>query len=390
MMEETIEDAIVFFPDLSFNTANWTWAKAIVLWDEEKFDYAWKGIEWHDGTQTFFQQTYRLSADRWYFYNRYSLVESYEKFDEWFLINPQGEVLLTFPNGIPDDPTNQFMDTLGEPFYLDITYCLHFFFPVSQQNIREHNFGYFKEKKQYENGKLKYYFSNENEYWASCEFNIIETEWNTVGYKSLEYDALFNFQYEDGTCLVKNNNRFAIINRWFQRITPWFDELLPKNKLSELLDAEVEIPHHLLSVRIGNEIQILELCGNFMSDKLLNPLSFFKDKAYGIELYENTAPECVQDSIMRISVEEDYTQLDEFPNRIPYFFAYMNRYSKTDFNAFVAKHNQLMGITPSGYKIIQRFTLKELNAANKKITLGSPYQPGPGTNPKPKSFRFFN
>ena len=389
-MKETIEDAIVFFPDLSFDTANWTWAKAIVLWDEEKYDYAWKGIEWNDGTQTFFQQTYRLSADRWYFYNGYSLVESYEKFDEWFLINQHGEVLLTFPNEFPIDPVDQFMDTFGELFYLDITYCHHFFFPVSQQNIREHNFGYFKEKKQHENGKLKYYFSNENEYWASCEFNISETEWDDVGYKSLEYDSLLNFHDDDGTCLVKNNDRFAIINRWFQRITPWFDELIPTAKLSELLDTEAEIPHHLLSVRIGNEIQMLELCGNFISDKLLNPLSFFKDKAFAIELYENTAPECLQDSIMRISVEEDYSHLDEFPDRIPYFVAYMNHYSKIDFNAFVEAHNKLMGITPSGYKIIQRFTLKELNAEDIKTNPRSPFRPGPGSDPKPKSFGFFN
>jgi hypothetical protein len=67
----------------------------------------------------------------------------------------------------------------------------------------------------------------------------------------------------------------------------------------------------------------------------------------------------------------------------------MNRYSKTEFNAFVAKHNQLMGITPSGYKIKQRFALKELNAANKKTKPRSPFRPGPGSDPIPKSYRLF-
>jgi hypothetical protein len=93
---------------------------------------------------------------------------------------------------------------------------------------------------------------------------------------------------------------------------------------------------------------------------------------------------------MRISVEEDYSHLDEFPDRIPYFVAYMNHYSKIDFNAFVEAHNKLMGITPSGYKIIQRFTLKELNAEDIKTNPRSPFRPGPGSDPKPKSFGFFN
>jgi hypothetical protein len=417
MKNEILSSAIIQFPDLSFNSDNWGWNDAIVKWDEESDLRKWVGLKKQNGSEIYFQNTYSLNDGKWFFFRGLTLAKVYEQNEEYHLLSDEGIVLMAF-NNFPGDPTDlrtDMIDVFDEDKWRNVTYCFDFFERVSTRTVREINFGY---DKVFEEEKNKYFLNDPQDYWASCEFDHLCTSWNIlgVGERSLPYDQIFNYHDDDATCLVKNNGKYAIINRWFQRITPWFDDFVDNEKLSEFIDAKASIPDHVISVRINNEVLFLELCGNFVHDKIFNPLAFFSDLNNGILLYDAfhyhgidgdhndqtyPAKEFLEDGVVRVFIEEDYVELEDnaiYPWIIPFYMGYME-YFALEFNEgkmrkFVEEHNAFMGITPSGYRIAQRFLITKTKSVlldmNLKPSGLSPYNPGRGTNSKPKMYRFLN
>jgi hypothetical protein len=417
MENEILVSAIIHFPDLSFNSDQWGWKDAIVKWDEESYEHQWVGLKKQNGSEIYFENTYSLSDGKWFFLRGLTLAKVYQQNEEYHLLSDEGIVLIAF-NSFPSDPTDlraDRMDIFDEDKWKNVTYCFDFFERVSTRSLQEINFGY---DKVFEEETNKYFLRDPQDYWASCEFDNLDTSWNIlgVGARSLTYDRIFNFLDHNSTCLVENNKRYAIINRWFQRITPWFDDFVDNEKLSEIIDAEATIPEHLIPVRINNEVLFLELCGNFVHDKIFNPLAFFTDLNNAKKLYDpclvfnieendkdshTYAPqELIEDGTIRIAIEEDYIELEGsvlYPWIVPFYMGFMNyfalRYNVGVMRKFVEDHNACMGITPSGYRIARRFQITKSKPVvldmNTKPTGLSPYNPEPGTNPKPKSSLFF-
>jgi hypothetical protein len=414
MENEILENAIIHFPDLSFNSDHWGWEFAIVKRNEEGIEHQWLGIKKQNGSEIYFDNAYSLSDGKWFFFKGLTLAKDYKKNEEYHLLTDEGKVLIIF-NYFPDYPFDlnaKKLDIFDEDKWLNLTYCFDFFMRITNRGLHEINFGY---NKLFEEGQSKYFLEDPQESWASCQFDKLSTAWNTCGERSLLYDQIYNYQVDDGTCLVKKSGKYAIINRWFQRITPWFDNFVDKDTLSEMLDAEANIPNHLLSVSINNEVIFLELCGNFVHDKILNPLSFFRDLDNAKKLYdpfqffiidENDKDfhkyppqEVLGDDIIRISVEEDYMDIGSvpYPDIIPFYLGYMEyfaiSYNEDKIKKFVDDHSSLMGITPSGYRVVQRFIVPKVFSGaplkDKQNKPKNPYQPGPGKNPKPKGSRFF-
>jgi hypothetical protein len=410
------ENAIIHFSDLSFNSDHWGLECAIVKWDEESNDYLWLGIKKQKGYEIYFDNAYSLSYGKWFFFRGLTLVKDSKKNEEYHLLSDEGKVLIIF-NHFPSEPVDldaEKLDIFDEEKWKNITYCFDFFIRFTSRGFHEINFGY---NKVFEEGQSKYFYEDLQDYWSSCQFNKLYTAWNTCGERSLFYDQIYNYHDDDGTCLVKNNGKYAIINRWFQRISPWFDDFIDKDTLSEMLDDEASIPDNLLSVSINNEVIFLELCGNFVHDKILNPFAFFRDFNNAKKLYdpfqffitdENDKDslkypwqEAIEEGIIRISIEEDYMYLEGsllYPDIIPFYLGYIEyfalEYDEEKMKKFVIEHNSLMGISPSGYRVVQRFIVPkdktdaiETDKISKFI---SPYSPGTGKKPKPKGYRFFN
>ncbi len=398
IMETRIQGGLCIMNDLTFDSTKWEYRDFYVKWDDDFKDYKWVGMGGPNGEKINFEWSFKYNRNNWFFFQRWTLVESFNS-EKWFLLEINGMILMEFdeypsdPTDFPDaqlsDFSHDIKEMVGEKFnklysglnstqdlYYDLTYCIEFWKICEDRDLIEHNFGYQIEQINLEDGSVKYRFSDNYDYWASCQFENLSTSWNLcgVGVKSLNFDQIDRY-HSDGTCFVRINEKFAVINRWFYRISPWFDEVIDLRNLNNLLNNGIQTPQNCLCVRIGDEIQILEFDGNFISDMYLNTLVFFKDKQHAKDLilsefkneYHSQINEIIvelnannnQDDINRVFIDEEYHSLLHYPDNIPLWTGMLNykfEFSQ-DMAVLVKKHNSSMGIAFSGYRVLNKYTL---------------------------------
>ena len=102
-----------------------------------------------------------------------------------------------------------------------------------------------------------------------------------------DYIAITSFEYETGTCLIKGRNgKVALMNRYFHRITDWFDEFYEREKFTSEQDISLE-DWNKFYFRKGDERYIFKVTGNFVEDIIKRPFVFFEYPDVAERIIEN-------------------------------------------------------------------------------------------------------
>jgi len=389
---EVVEKAIRHITDLSFDSAKWDLSDVVCERKSEGKEAFWSMLKRSDGTVVTYGKSFKLHRDVWYFYLGLSLVESADESCSWHLINDAGSILITFCSGFPNayekvEKADQVILTLA--MYLDLLKCHSFILSSAGRKLGEHNYGFSKEAVEQKGGRAKCRFHSDVPFQNSCDLPYFqEHPVNKAELFSFCYDEVWDFHDVLGVCIVVNNNKAAFINRWFYRISPWFDSFVDDEELNEMYGRNMSASPGF-AVRIKDEIVFLKFAGNFIKDKFLNPLVFFDDQERAKEMYPNTVFPLDLDDIFRVKVEEDFglSFNKEQILLLPEFRAIVERngLNRAQVLSYVEEHNKLLGVVLSGCKILKRIPYlryqKHEPEGRDKVKI-SPYTPKHKINPK--------
>jgi hypothetical protein len=198
----------------------------------------------------------------------------------WFVVDLNGEVIIGPENSAEDmADSNNFIDPA-------LVRCFDIYSNTNGLGI---NYGFAPNNTLYgtniQGNSLYMLPTDEESELFNADISPLHDQNSNIWFA--DYIAITSFEYETGTCLIKGRNgKVALMNRYFHRITDWFDEFYEREKFTSEQDISLE-DWNKFYFRKGDERYIFKVTGNFVEDIIKRPFVFFEYPDVAERIIEN-------------------------------------------------------------------------------------------------------
>lgn len=178
-------------------------------------------------------------------------------------------------------------------------------------------------------------------------------------YASLQYTYLGEFS-EVGLCTFKDGDKFGFLNRYLFEIGNNFDYIFNKKELLQI--GIINKDPFIQYVEKDGQILKIQLLGNFVNEITNYPSLFFKNDSVKQYFSNRKVPEDNQfkdqnffklDHEILKSADIPYDKLKEVIVECLPFYMHDDFYNKSNIDELVKEHNDLFGLIPSSYIVLE-------------------------------------
>jgi len=215
------------------------------------------------------------------------------------------------------------------------------------------------------------YNNEKNDLAAFNDNNWRVLEEENLGYKhdrtdgnsrSLNYNWLGTFDYSSGLCKYREENKYGFINRYFFEVGTPVDYVFNDDELLQIgiINQDPSIQY------VENDHQILRIqfVGNFIDEITNYPTLFLANDS--VKQYFANRP-AINDTEVRDRIYSKLDQvvlksapveseefMEELLFHLPFYLSDVDYRNKSNINELIKKHNDLFGLIPSSYIVIEK------------------------------------